>query len=75
MALKQGYSPAKRYKPTPKPQPKTECQRDPNSVACLEEQLSGIRSQTAVWDLSSNTATGRKIDELVVAIKKKPVML
>jgi len=41
----------------------------------LEAQLSALRSQTAVWDLSSNTATGRKIDELVVAIKKKPVML
>jgi|AP59_1055472.scaffolds.fasta_scaffold425815_2 hypothetical protein len=75
MALKQGYSPAKRYKPTPKPQPKTECQRDPNSVACLEEQLSGIRSQTAVWDLSPSSTLGKKITELQNAIKKNLVML
>ena len=36
----------------------------------LESQLSALRSQTDVWDLSSKTATGRKIDELEAEIKK-----
>jgi hypothetical protein len=66
MARTLGYSPVR--KPIPrKPQP--------TKIVTLESQLSALRSQTAVWDLSSNTATGRKIDELVAAIKKKPVML
>ena len=67
MARRLGYSPAPKPRPTRPPQP--------TKIVTLESQLSALRSQTAVWDLSSNTATGRKIDELVAAIKKKPVML
>ena len=70
-----GYSPAPRQPRPRQPALKSKCQQDPNSIACLEEQISGIRSQTAVWDLSSQTATGRKLDELIAALQKKKVFL
>jgi len=74
MARTLGYSPAR--KPIPrKPQQKTKCQLDSNSIACFEEQISGIRSQTSVWDLSLKTALGRKLSELVAALQKKRMML
>jgi len=55
-----------RPRPTPRPQPK--------KTVTLESQLSALRSQTDVWDLSSKTASGRKIDELEAEIKKNEML-
>jgi len=51
-----------RPRPTPRRQKAQPCD--------LECQLSKLRSQTDVWDLSAKTATGRKIVELEADIKK-----
>jgi len=53
--------------PPPRPQMK--------KCTTLECQISDIRSQTAVWDLSLKTALGRKLAELTAALQKKKVML
>jgi len=53
-----------------RPQSKTKCQQDPNSIACKEEKLSKIRSQTAVWDLSASSKAGQEIASLQADIKK-----
>ena len=51
----------------PRPTP-----RRPKPQPCdLECQLSKLRSQTDVWDLSTNTKEGRKIVELTAEIEKK----
>jgi len=62
-----GYSPAPRQ-PRPRPPAMKKC-------TTLECQISDIRSQTAVWDLSLKTALGRKLAELTAALQKKKVML
>ena len=36
--------PPTRQRRTPRPTQKTECQKNPDSIACLEEKLSAIRS-------------------------------
>ena len=67
MARRLGYSPAKKAIPK-KPPAMKKC-------TTLECQISDIRSQTAVWDLSLKTALGRKLAELSAALQKKKVML
>jgi len=64
--ITQGYSPA------PQPRPKAPQQKKCTTLEC---QISAIRSQTAVWDLSLKTALGRKLSELEAALQKKRMML
>ena len=56
------------YSPAPQPRPKAPQQKKCTTLEC---QISAIRSQTAVWDLSLKTATG----ELLAALQKKRMML
>ena len=49
----------------PPPKPKSECQKNPDSLACLEEQLSSLRSQTSVWNI------GTDVSRLTALIQKK----
>ena len=37
-------SPARNFRPTPRPVSKTECQKNPNGSACLQEKLDNLRS-------------------------------
>ena len=37
-------SPARNFRPTPRPVQKTECQKNPNGSACLQEKLDNLRS-------------------------------
>ena len=60
------------YSPAPQPRPKAPQQKKCTTLEC---QISAIRSQTAVWDLSLKTATGRKLAELIAALQKKRMML
>ena len=43
-----------RQRQTPRPTQKTECQKNPDSIACLEEKLSAIRSSPVAVRRSSS---------------------
>ena len=45
--------PPTRQRQTPRPTQKTECQKNPDSIACLEEKLSAIRSSSVAVRRSS----------------------
>ena len=51
-------------KPSP-PQSKSKCQKNPDSLECLEEQLSNLRSQTSRWNI------GGDVSRLQALIQKK----
>ena len=59
-----------RHRSPPRPKRQYTPPPQPTKSVTLESQLSELRSQTDVWDLSSKTSTGRKIDELEAEIKK-----
>jgi len=44
---------------------KTQCDKDPDSLACLEEKLSNLRSQTSNWNI------GEQVKSLQTQIQKK----
>jgi len=47
------------------PRQKTECEKNPNGLSCLEEQLSNLRSQTSSWNI------GGDVSRLQALIQKK----
>ena len=47
-------SPARNFRPTPRPVSKTECQKNPNGSACLQEKLDNLRSSGNVLSRRSD---------------------
>ena len=59
------FTPAPQERKPPRIPMKTQCDKDPDSLACLEEKLSNLRSQTSNWNI------GEQVKSLQTQIQKK----
>jgi hypothetical protein len=57
---------------SPPPRQKTECEKNPDSLECLEEQLSNLRSSGGGFDRRGNlNIIGGDVSRLQALIQKK----